>query len=176
MGTNSTDDTVLETIIEAASRYLDDQTGRTFYARTETRLYDIPKGRELHLDDDLLTVTTLTNGDSTVIPSTQYILSPANVYPKRAIELKGSSSYAWQTTSSGDTKQVISVAGTWGWTSTTPTEIKEATRQIAKNVANRRTGENSAGEALILPSGIVVSPQDLSGFAKGVIARYRRKW
>jgi hypothetical protein len=173
--TNATDDGVLESIIEAASRFMDDATGRTFYARTETRKYDIPIGRELHLDDDLLTVTTLTNGDDTTIPNTEYNLLPANVYPKRSIKLRGASSYTWQTTSNGDTEQIIDVAGTWGWTATTPTDVKEATRQIAKNVANRRSGENATGESIVTAGGVVITPQDLSGFAKLVIAKYRKR-
>ena len=46
------DDGVIEDIIETASRHIDNTTGRTFYARTETRYYDVPDGRQIDLDDD----------------------------------------------------------------------------------------------------------------------------
>ena len=56
--TNATDDSIIEDCIEAASRYIDGKTRRTFYARTETRYFSVPDGgeRQLDLDDDLLTI------------------------------------------------------------------------------------------------------------------------
>jgi hypothetical protein len=63
---DTVDDALIEQCVEAASRAIDKHTNRTFYARTQTRLYNVPGWqtgfeRVLYLDDDLLTVTTLTN-------------------------------------------------------------------------------------------------------------------
>jgi len=68
------DDETLNDIITRASRLFDKLTRRTYYARTETRYYGVPDTRELALDDDLLTITTLTNGDGVVLTATEYYL------------------------------------------------------------------------------------------------------
>ena len=59
---------LLEDAIAAAEEYIDSQTNRHFEAVTNTRYYwrdalDRYNSTILHLDDDLLTVTTLANGD-----------------------------------------------------------------------------------------------------------------
>lgn len=113
--TNSTDDGVINDLITQTSRYIDDKTGRRFYPSVETRSFNTPDGRELWLDDDLLSVTTLTNGDGDTIPSTEYILQPANYYPKYAVRLKQASTYYYETDDDGNTEQVIDVLGWWGF-------------------------------------------------------------
>ena len=137
--TDLTDDRTIEQTVEAASRVIDGLcNGRTFYARTETRLFDVPFGRELKVDDDLLTITTLTNGDSTVLTTTDYYLWPRNVSPKRKIVLKESSNYVWTFDSSGNTEGAISVVGTWGYASSAPADIAEACRILCYRYFKRK--------------------------------------
>jgi hypothetical protein len=178
VGTSSaTDDTFMEDCIEAASRYIDGQTTRTFYARTETRYYDVPPNasRLLELDDDLLTITTLTNGDSNTIASSEYNLIPKNFTPKRAIKLKASSSTYWDFDSDGNSEFVISIAGTWGYVATRPDDINLACLDIANGIYKRRHGENVSSVATITAAGVVVTPRDVSGMAARTIRRYQ-KW
>lgn len=113
--TDTTDDGVVVDLLEKSSRDLEDWTLRQYHPTIETRLYDVPEGNQLWLDEDLLAVITLTNGDGTVITSGDYILQPANLTPKYCIELKDSSSVTWQANSSGSNKQVISLLGWWGY-------------------------------------------------------------
>lgn len=172
--TDTTDDAVIEDIIEAASRYIDSVTGRTFYARTETRYYSLPRGRTLFLDDDLLTITTFTNGDSTTIASTEYHFLPKNFTPYFAVELKGSSTVQWRVDSSGNERFVLSIAGTWGYAASHPDDIKEACLQIATNSYGRRTGENIGGTATVTGAGVVITPNDISQYARSIMEKYRR--
>jgi len=72
---DAVDDSVIDGIIEAASRYVDGSCSRTFYPRVETRYYSIPESRELFIDSDLLSVISLANGDDTAIASTEYNLA-----------------------------------------------------------------------------------------------------
>lgn len=109
------DGPVIDFIIEAASRYCDDKTGRRFYPRVQTRLYDIPDDDTLELMDDLLEITTFTNGDSTVITSANYTLLEANETPYWAVKIKDSSTITWETPTSGSSEQVLSVLGVWGF-------------------------------------------------------------
>lgn len=115
--TDTTDDGVIVNFLESASRLLDNRCGRQFYPSIETRLYDVPGDSELWLDADLLAVTTLTNGDTTVLTTTDYNLLPANETPKYCIRLNDISNYEWETNSSDSAQQVISVLGWWGYRS-----------------------------------------------------------
>lgn len=119
MAADTADDTIIENLINAASRYIDGQTQRRFYPSVETRLYDIPdetnNDRVLMLDDDLLSLTTFLNGDAVEITSSDYKLLPYNVMPKYAVRLKDTSDVAWETDTSASDEGVLSVAGFWGY-------------------------------------------------------------
>jgi hypothetical protein len=123
-------DPAMESVIEAVSRWIDNYCGRTFYARTETRKYNVPTDansrRTLWLDDDLQSITTLTNGDAEVLTTADYCLQPANSTPKWAVTIKQASSKYWAQDSSGNTEQVISIAGSWGYSTSAPKPVKEA--------------------------------------------------
>lgn len=172
------DDEVMAHLIEAASRYLDLETGRTFYSRTETHYFDVPdegNKRRLKLDDDLIAVTTLTNGDGTVLTTADYFLEPYNKAPYVSVKLKEASAYYWTYDSAGNTERVISLVGTWGWVATVPKDIKEATLQIARNWYKRRFGENVETVSTVTAGGIVVEPRDVPVFVKQVVDYYRRR-
>jgi hypothetical protein len=118
--TSATDDPVVDEILEETSRYCDDTTGRRFYPLQKTYLLDIPSSHypnsdTLVLTDDLLSLTTLTNGDATVIAAANYNLIPVNDPPYFAIQLKDVASVTWATNTAGSKDQVISVAGIWGY-------------------------------------------------------------
>lgn len=172
--TNTDDDSVIEDIIEAASRYIDAETARTFYARTETRYYSIPGGRQLDVDDDLLTITTLTNGDATTIAATEYNFIPKNVTPYRAIRLKDSSTDYWTFDSDGNSEYVISILGTWGYAATAPHDIRQACMMIATSMYKRRFGESTSSVATVTAAGVVITPQDVPSHAARIIRRYTR--
>lgn len=115
-GTGSGDDALILDFIRAASREMGDLAGgRRFAPRIEARVFDMPRDRLLMLDDDLLAVNALTNGDGTSISPSAYDLLSANFYPKWGVKLKLSSSIWWVPSSAGDTAQVISVNGVWGF-------------------------------------------------------------
>lgn len=142
---------------------------------TATRLYDAPAERELFIDDDdLLTVTTLTNGDGTVLTTADYILLPNNATPKFGIKLRESSSYSWEPTSAGNYEQAISVAGTWGYAATAPDDIYNACLQLAAAMYERRMGENVTGVTTITAAGVVIAPQDIPASVREILRPYRR--
>jgi hypothetical protein len=165
--------TVVENIIEASSRLIDNQTRKTFYARGETKNYDVPYGSQLDIDDDwLLSVGKITNGDGVEVTSGDYILKPANSSPKYAVKLKEASTVAWEFDASGNSEQVISISGSWGYSSSTPLDIKEACLEIASAWYHRRFGENVSSETVIEPSGIVITPKDIPASAKSILQKY----
>ena len=173
--TDTTDDAVIGDILEAASRLIDTETRRTFYARIETRNYDVPDGNTLYIeDDDLLAITTITNGDATTLASTEYILMPANSYPKYAIKIKQSSDYTWEPESDGDSEQVISILGSWGYSYSAPADIAEACLEIATAFYHRRFGENMASESTLTAGGVMITPKDIPASARTVLLNYAR--
>jgi len=173
--TDNPDDVVIEDMITQASRIIDGQTRRTFYARSVTNYYDAPDGESLYIDDDdLLTITTLTNGDATTIASTKYKLYPLNSSPKWEIRLLESSGLYWTSTAAGDKDSAISIAGTWGYSATTPADIEAACNDIVINAYHRRFGENTSGAAIITGGGVVITPKDIPDSAWIIIKTYRR--
>lgn len=129
------DDTLLADCISRAQTAIETRCRRTFEAATETRYYrpeDIiedSNGRTVLLlhDRDLLSITTLTNGDGIAISGTYYELLPRNATAKRYIRLK-STHTGW---TFDDEDSVITVVGSWGFATTAPNDIVLATIRMA---------------------------------------------
>lgn len=114
------DDLVIDSIMEQTARFIDEYTGRRFYPRIETQLYNAPLNKwvdknTIYFRDDLLALTTLTNGDATTIASNNYYLDSVNNPPYWMLKLKSSSNIMWQPDANGDYEQTISVSGVWGY-------------------------------------------------------------
>lgn len=174
-GTSSGDDAVIEAIIEASSRVIDNETRRTFYPRGATNKYNVPFGNQLDIDDDdLLSITKFTNGDGNEITSGDYFMKPANSTPKYAVKLKDSSSVTFEFDATGNDEQVLSISGSWGYSTTAPLDIKEACLEIASAWYHRRFGENMSSETVITAAGVVVTPKDIPAAAKSILSKYQR--
>jgi hypothetical protein len=171
-----TDDAVIEDMITQSSRLVDTMTGRTFYARAaETRYFDTPRGLTLELDDDLISITTLTNGDATTIAGTAYKLYPLNSSPKWKITLLASSNIQWQLDANGDSNGAISILGSWGYAAAAPADVTAAVEDIVVNAYHRRFGENTSGIATVTGAGVVITPKDIPEAAWRTINYYQRR-
>lgn len=152
------DDTLILELIRDVSRTIELICGeRKFAPRIETRSFDVPSADTLYLDDDLLAVTTLLNGDATTITANQYWLNTANQFPKWSVELKPSSNVGWQYDSSGESKQVIALAGTWGYHRTYTTALETLTTlgaamNTTATSATLAAGAGNAGDLLKIDS------------------------
>ena len=116
------DDGVIERLLRAASHHIESGTARHFVPYIETRYFDVPYGqidnRALQVDDDLLEVISLTNGDGTAIASTEYTLRQNNTRnrtPYNTIRLIDNSTSIWASDGAGDVHDVIAVNGVWGY-------------------------------------------------------------
>jgi len=103
-----------EEVIKAYKPFLPLIKERYFTARSEARGGHID-GLDLVVRYPLLSTTTVTNGDSTVIDASNYMLLPREETPYRRIHLLGAGSVQWLPTSDGETEDVISVIGTWAY-------------------------------------------------------------
>ena len=114
--TTGTNDARLSRYIAQSSRAIEQYTRRTFIPITATKYFDAPRdGCKLFLqDDDLLTLTTLSD-DIGTITSTYYWLYPLNLSPKHTILLDTDDlgRAFWY---NEDPNKAIVATGTWGYT------------------------------------------------------------
>ena len=106
------DNDLLLALIGAASRLIDGYTGRRFYPLVASRVYACADPARLLLDDDLLSLDTLTNGDGSVIGASAYHLAPANESVKSSVLLDRTQTAF---THDGDPADALAVSGTWGY-------------------------------------------------------------
>lgn len=167
------DDAYIESAIEAASRWIDRESGTRFYTATETRKYNTPIGRLIMLDAHFTAITSVTNGDGTSIAAANFVTLPANSLPLWGVELKSASGVQWLE-ANGSPQQAISITGSVGYSSTPPRDIIIACLEIAKALYSRRFGENLSVKTVITPAGVVQIPEGVPDMAAMTINNYRR--
>ena len=138
------DDHMLGLLLDGISRAIDEETGTRFYTTTsdETRYYTAEFTDELWTGD-LLTITTLKadeDGDRTyerTWTTDDYDLMPFNAsldsrpYTKIAVTPNGD--YAFPTITKG-----IQIVGTFGYSTSTPARIREATLLAGERLFRRK--------------------------------------
>ncbi len=159
--TGTAQDALIADLIRSVSREIEQITNRKFYPRIETRYYDTPREwfTPLYLDDDLLALTTLTNGNGTAFTAAQYKLYPLNSTPKQNIALLASSSERWRTSTAGDAEGAITALGVWGyhddyasgWLDIACT-LAAAITQVGSTSFTCTTGKVRAGDLLLIDS------------------------
>ncbi len=107
------DDELLKRLIAAASAEFAREVGRVCAPYYRVRSFDALNPYALNLDEDLLELVTLTNGDGSSISAGNVSLRPINVYPKWRIALKPSAGVTY--TYNSDPQGAISVEGWWGY-------------------------------------------------------------
>lgn len=179
VGTDTNDDTVIETLIEATSRYIDRETGRRFWKDTNdaTRYYTTEDPYYVKTDDISAAVTSISvdlanNRSYTALESTQYELAPINALldgqPYRGVAVIAATGQYFPTTPNG-----VKVVAKFGFPST-PTDIKDATLGIAQSLYATRAGQSpTSGRISVTAGGIVIRPEDVPAFAQKIIDHYR---
>ena len=172
---DSADDDVIQVCLDAAGAFIDKYTYRHFEPVTQTRRFDTPDDEMLYLDDDLLSVTTITNGDGVEVTSSQYSLQPANIPQKWGVRLKGSSGVTWEDDSADDPEQAIQVKGVWGYDYSIPADIANVCLSIALKIYRRRTNSpDNTGAATVTGAGVVITPSDVSKADLMMLNNYKR--
>lgn len=170
------DDALITRLIGAAQKRINRECGRVFEATTATRVYHAIRdvcGRTLQLDYDLLSVTTLTNGDGQVIPAGAYVLEDANNPPYYAITLKSGQGYVWQYVQ--DPENAISVAGAWGYTVEAEEDIVQATIRLASFLYKQKDSQRDSDRPMVSPDGIVLLPFRMPSDVREFIAPHRKR-
>jgi len=111
-------DARIEQAIEAASRMIDNYTGRRFYstAEDETKYYKADAPCVAYINDDIVSVTTLATDDygdrtyPTEWETTDYDLMPANGTPYTWIEVTPNGNYSFPSCNKG-----VKIIGKFGY-------------------------------------------------------------
>lgn len=138
---DTTDDSLLETAIESASRQIDGHCQRRFYSTSATRVF-IPADYEVCETDDIISITTLkTLGTSLTFDvtweATDYQLEPLNGVSggidTSYTNIRAVGNYRFLT---DEDKASVQITGVFGW-SAVPTAIEQATIILAQRQFKR---------------------------------------
>jgi hypothetical protein len=177
---DTADDATIESIIEAASRFLDGQTGRRFWKNTvdETRYYTAEFFDKV-FTDDIVSITALATDESDSRTysdnwtTADYDLLPYNAalhgIPYTSIEIRNGGSFFFPLY-----RKAIRITGVFGYPAV-PDDIKNACADVAKSIYQRRFGQNANAASVITGAGVVVTPRDVTDTAKFAIQKYRRR-
>lgn len=132
----NSEDSKLRDALDRAMEIIHHQTQRTFYPQRLTMKYNFPEiqksnlfgiysasqfveamnnlvatyGGMLKLENDLIELYSVRNGDGTFVPLDHILLEPANIYPKTKLQL--TENETWKKLSK-QSKQVIEITGLW---------------------------------------------------------------
>lgn len=160
--TSTAQDSLLFKVLANAICAVEDRTSRKFNVNVDTtRYFDVETDvdrtyRHLYLDEDLLRVTSIVNGDGTAVTSDQYILLPKNEEQKYEIYLLADSGVYW--TWSDEPIDSISVTGLWGYSESCPPPVFQAILRLSalffhqKDNAMDTDRPIMAAGALLLPA------------------------
>lgn len=182
---DTTDDSLLETVIGAVSRWIDDYCCRRFYTATETRYYTA-EFTDLLAIDDLTTLTTLQTdptGDrsySETWAATDYDLEPDNAAlysrPYEVISVTPTSTMTFPV----DVKKGVKITGVFGFAATPPDGVAQACLIQAARIVRRKDAiYGSSGNSAMGQINIQIGKQDGSTIDPDVrlmVAAYRRSF
>lgn len=139
----ATHDTTIDQILAHIIKAVETHTNRLFVAASVTKTFKVRhpfvtrKGMRLNLFRDLVSITTLTNGNGDVIASGDYDLFPEVPYYR--IDLRRGKGN-WFQSDGEDTS--ISIAGSWGYSTACPADIfLEIMRLVRLTFEARSDGE-----------------------------------
>lgn len=180
---DTTEDTSLTQKLNAAIAFVERECGRVFVAASRTvtfncrRPFVSPDKLTLNLFQDLVSVTTLTNGDGVVISSTYYELLPyskglTTALPFHQIRLLDWSGYRFAASTTGGG---IAVAGSWGYSAACPADVFQAIMDLAGYLYRQRSSGQS-GPVQVVNRGTALATEagKLPESVLAVIQSYRR--
>jgi hypothetical protein len=162
---STAENALLQTFLDEAQADLETKTGRRFEGVTATRTFGVESvnGKKLLMDDDLISVSSIVNGDSATLSSTDWYLLPRNHTPHHAIALV---SEAWDATDD------IQVTGVWGYSQTPSADCKRIVKRLAFFFWQKRT---NTGESVVVGEGAIQTASEYPADVKTWIQRHERR-
>ena len=180
--TDAADDSVIEALIEGASRYIDIETGQRFFADNadKTRYYTPDDNYALKVDPLSASPTSVsidrtgTRSYTALTEDTDFELWPFNAAldgnPYTEIRIISAlSGYTFPLTTKG-----VKVVAKFGYPAI-PKDVHNATLEIAQSANASRSGQPNAGKISVTAGGVVIRPEEVPAMAQRVIQHYRPK-
>jgi hypothetical protein len=169
----STDDALIGTLIDAAQQAIDTYCRRTFEASADsTRYFDYSpqciQGPDLWLDEDLCAITSVTNGDSVVVASTERTTVPRNETPYFKIRLLSDSGVTW--TYDDEWMDAIKVIGKWAYSEEAPNDIAQACKRLASFYY--RGKDAPLTDVTAIEAGVVIRTPDIPADVRAILKPY----
>ncbi len=175
--TASTDDTLLSLCIDRAQATVESYTNRVFEASADTTRKFTPIVNTQWLGSglygDLISITSITNGDGSAVPTGSVVLLSPNRTPAWAVRIKESSGYVWKYTDTPEAS--VSIVGRWGYSLTAPANIIQATLRLASQMYRQRDGSPDLGNSLISADGSTIVTSAMSRDIEALLKPYRRR-
>ena len=169
------DKSLIEELIDRVTAFIERYTDRKFKADSDTtRYFDADKhvdGSQLTFDEDIASITSITNGDSTTVASSNYVTLPRNETPYYGVKLLRSSGVVWTWTN--DPEDAIQVMGKWGWSTTPPNDIKHATIRLVAYLYDQKDNAGELDRPIRFDGGMLL-PAQLPKDLLLMLAPYRR--
>jgi len=156
--TDSSDDTMLDAILAAVSRQIDQYTNRRFYATTETRFYTARRVSDVIIDDCLSITTLATDADGDRVyektwSATDFDLYPYNATPYTRVEATVNGAYLFPV----NIAKGVKIIGSFGYSATVPEPVNRACLIQAARLYKRKDalfgvmGSAEMGQLLVIP-------------------------
>lgn len=168
------DDDLIDDLIDRAQSAIESHTGWVFEAATLTRYFDSDAVMDglLWVGGDLLSITTLTNGDDdgTEIVAADYRLLPRNEGPPYyGIQMLVDTTTTWEFDIDGE----VSILGTWGYSTTPPDDIVHACIRLTGYYYRQKDAQTY--DVTATPNaGIITIPQGIPADVKLILDKYPR--
>jgi hypothetical protein len=179
-----TEDSILTAFPARAQQFIDTYCHRTFEALSDTTRRFTPlredngghvlnDGITLMLDEDLYSLTSITNGNGTNVPTEAVVLMPYNTVPAAFIRIKQTLGYVW--TYTGAPEQSIVVTGRWAYALTAPSDIVEATLTVAMTMYRQLSGAPAIDYVTASAEGFEITPSKIPSKVYQTLNAYRRR-
>jgi hypothetical protein len=175
--TEADDDALLTTLIDSAQSIMDEFCHRSFEATADTTrtfdaVFDVD-GDTLLLDEDLASITSVTNGDSTTVTSSEYVTEPRNRTPYYALTIRSDADIVWTYTDYHEDS--ISIVGRWAYSTTANNAINYYCKYLTSWLYRQKDTTADIDRPLLAGDGTVVLPQQLPAVVVAGLSTYRKQ-
>ncbi len=169
------DDTLITNLIARAQALIDSFCKRTFEASADVTQYldaiaDV-RGRTLWLRAEFCALTSVTNGDGTVLATSDYVTEPRNATPFYALTLKTNAGKLW---TYSNPENAIVVVGRRAYSTTAPTDIVAACIRLTVWLYRQKDSSADVDRPLLTNDGVTIMPMALPKDVQQMLLPYRR--
>ena len=189
--TSTSDDAVLNDIIDDVTREIETRTHRHFTLErttghgppntTHAHYFtpwlqldggDLIDSYTLALNTDMFELVSITNGDGSAISLSNVVTLPINLPPPwNYIRIKRDANVMW----SGSSEGSIVVTAKWGYSDTVPDDIRRAAMIMTRTYYQQREGSAGLGAPLISADGVVIQAGQTMSDAMRILKAYIRR-